>query len=142
MPAQAFFLSLVGLTLNGTLMFLLGKSGLFKKKRDSLKEKHFDIIKLIESYNYKFLALGIICPIAPTDVICYMFSCLGIPYRKYIVTFIIANIPAVVLYSLIGESFNGSIYNTIFIVITLIIIAIVSLRLWNDMKITINNKET
>lgn len=72
---------------------------------------------------------------------CYMSSYLGLPYRKYIITFIIANIPAVILYSLIGESFNSSIYNVIFIIITLIIIAIVSLKLWNDMKIAINNKE-
>lgn len=74
-------------------------------------------------------------------VICYMSSYLGLPYRKYIITFIIANIPAVILYSFIGESFNSSIYNVIFIIITLIIIAIVSLKLWNDMKIAINNKE-
>lgn len=141
LPVQAFFLSLVGLTLSGTLVFLVGKKRLFKKKRDRLKEKHLDIINLIETYNYKFLALGVICPIAPTDVICYMSSYLGLPYRKYIITFIIANIPAVILYSLIGESFNSSIYNVIFIIITLIIIAIVSLKLWNDMKIAINNKE-
>lgn len=141
LPVQAFFLSLVGLILSGTLVFLVGKKRLFKKKRDRLKEKHLDIINLIETYNYKFLALGVICPIAPTDVICYMSSYLGLPYRKYIITFIIANIPAVILYSLIGESFNSSIYNVIFIIITLIIIAIVSLKLWNDMKIAINNKE-
>lgn len=72
LPVQAFFLSLVGLILSGTLVFLVGKKRLFKKKRDRLKEKHLDIINLIETYNYKFLALGVICPIAPTDVICYM----------------------------------------------------------------------
>ena len=38
------------------------------------------------------------------------------------------------LYSYLGDSFNGSIINTIMIIVTLIITGFFSYRLWNKMK--------
>ena len=42
--------------------------------------------------------------------------------------------PAIFLYSYLGESFDGSIINTVMIVITLIITGVFSIKLWNEMK--------
>lgn len=133
-PAEAVFLSLTGLVLSDSLVFLVGKSGLFKGFRKKLTEKHGDVMKLIEKYNYKFLALGVLCPVAPTDAICYFSAYLGIGYLKYIGTFILANLPAVFLYSYIGESFQDSIWNTVFIVLTILATGLVSLKVWNNLK--------
>ena len=42
--------------------------------------------------------------------------------------------PAIFLYSYLGESFDGSIINTVMIVITLIITGVFSIKLLNEMK--------
>ncbi len=133
-PAEAVVLSLMGLVLSDTLVFLVGKSNLFKGFRDKLTKKHGDVMNLIEKYNYKFLALGVLCPVAPTDAICYFSAYLGIGYFKYIATFILSNLPAVFLYSFIGESFQDSIWNTVFIVLTIIASGLMSLKVWNKLK--------
>lgn len=133
-PAEAVLLSLTGLVLSDTLVFLVGKSNLFKGFRDKLTKKHGDVMNLIEKYNYKFLALGVLCPVAPTDAICYFSAYLGIGYFKYIATFILSNLPAVLLYSFIGESFQDSIWNTVFIVLTIIASGLMSLKVWNKLK--------
>ena len=133
-PTEAFTLSLIGLVLSDTLIYAVGRINIFSKFKENLKEKHEDIFALIEEYNYKFLALGVLCPVAPTDVICYLSSYFGLGYIKYIITFILANIPSLLLYSFLGESFGDSIYSTLFIVITLAIIGVMSLRIWNKLK--------
>ena len=91
-------------------------------------------MELIESYNYKILAVGVLCPIAPTDVIVFVSSYMGINFKKFVLIFSLANIPAIYLYSYLGDSFNGSIINTIMIIVTLIITGFFSYRLWNKMK--------
>ena len=48
--------------------------------------------------------------------------------------FIGANLPALFLYSYLGQSFDGSIFNTIMIVVTLTITGIFSVKLWNELK--------
>lgn len=133
-PAEAIVLSLMGLVLSDSLVFLVGKSGLFKGFRKKLTQKHGEVMKLIEEYNYKFLALGVLCPVAPTDAICYLSAYLGINYFKYIATFIVSNLPAVFLYSYIGESFQNSIWNTLFIVLTILATGLMSVKMWNKLK--------
>ena len=133
-PAEAVILSLTGLVLSDSLVFLVGKSGLFKGFRKKLTQKHGDLMKLIEEYNYKFLALGVLCPVAPTDAICYLSAYLGINYFKYIATFIVSNLPAVFLYSYIGESFQNSNWNTLFIVLTILATGLMSVKMWNKLK--------
>ena len=88
-------------------------------------------MELIESYNYKILAVGVLCPIAPTDVIVFVSSYMGINFKKFVLIFSLANIPAIYLYSYLGDSFNGSIINTIMIIVTLIITGFFSYRLWH-----------
>ncbi|WP_205694144.1 hypothetical protein [Clostridium sp. JN-9] len=54
--------------------------------------------------------LWIVCPIAPTDVICYFSTYMGIRYRKYITTVISVNAPLVLIYSYVGKGFSNSLY--------------------------------
>lgn len=133
-PFQAFVLSLMGLVISDSLVYLLGKSGLLKNFKQKIAKKHGDMLTLIEKFNLKFLALGVLCPVAPTDVICYLSAYLGIGYIKYIATFILANIPALLLYSYLGESVQNSPLFTLFIVLTILAIGLQSLKVWNKLK--------
>ena len=137
-PIEALILSLLGLVLSDTLVFILVKMDLFEGIKNKIKKKYKDIYKLVEEENHKILAIGVLCPVAPTDVICYLSSYLGLGYRRFIITFIIANIPAVSLYSFLGDSFSNSIYNTVFIIITLIVTSIITIKKWNKLKLNIH----
>ena len=131
---KAFILSLVGIVLSDTLVFLLAKSKVLGGLRKKISEKYPEIISMIESYSYKILGVGVLCPVAPTDVIVFLSSYVGMKFSKFLLIFIIANIPALFLYSYLGESFQQSSMNTIFIVVTLAISATLSIRLWNDLR--------
>lgn len=133
-PEKAFILSLVGIVLSDTIVFSLGKSKGLGALRNKISLKYPEIISLIESYSYKILGVGVLCPVAPTDVIVFLSSYVGMKFSKFLLIFIMANIPALFLYSYLGESFQKSRMNTIFIVVTLAISAILSVRLWNDLR--------
>lgn len=132
--SKAFLLSMIGIVLSDILVFLLAKSKLLSGFRNKLENKYKDIIDLIEKYNYKILGIGVLCPVAPTDAIVFLSSYVGMKFSRFLVVFIIANIPALFLYSNLGESFQDSNMNTIFIIITLIISGILSIKLWNNLK--------
>ncbi|WP_305153761.1 TVP38/TMEM64 family protein [uncultured Clostridium sp.] len=133
-PSKAFLLSMIGIVLSDILVFLLAKSKLLSGFRNKLENKYKDIIDLIEKYNYKILGIGVLCPVAHTDAIVFLSSYVGMKFSRFLVVFIIANIPALFLYSNLGESFQDSNMNTIFIIITLIISGILSIKLWNNLK--------
>ena len=131
---EAIILSLIGVVLSGIIVFAIAKMDIFNGLREKINKKYPEIMELIESYNYKILAVGVLCPIAPTDVIVFVSSYMGINFKKFVLIFSLANIPAIYLYSYLGDSFNGSIINTIMIIVTLIITGFFSYRLWRKME--------
>jgi uncharacterized membrane protein YdjX (TVP38/TMEM64 family) len=70
------------------------------------------------------LALGIICPIAPTDAICYLSAAAGLNYKTYIFTIILANIPLMLIYSFVGISVSDSLFGTTLVILSVMLIAI------------------
>lgn len=131
---KALILSLVGIVLSDTLVFCLAKAKMLSGLRNKVSSKYPEIINMIESYSYKILGVGVLCPVAPTDVIVFLSSYVGMKFSRFLIVFITSNIPALFLYSYLGESFQESNMNTIFIVVTLGISTILSIRLWNDLK--------
>ena len=138
-PSKAFLLSMTGVVISDILVFLLAKSKLLDKIRSKLTNKYPEIISLIKEYSYKILGVGVLCPVAPTAVIVFLSSYVGMKFSKFLLVFITANIPALFLYSYLGESFQGSSMNTIFIIVTLVISGVLSIRLWNDLRRKIIN---
>lgn len=131
---KALILSLVGIVLSDSLIFYLAKAKILSGLRNNISLKYPEIISMIESYSYKILGVGVLCPVAPTDIIVFLSSYVGMKFSKFLIVFITSNIPALFLYSYLGESFQGSSMNTIFIIVTLAISALLSIRLWNDLK--------
>ena len=98
-PSKAFLLSMTGVVISDILVFLLAKSKLLDKIRSKLTNKYPEIISLIKEYSYKILGVGVLCPVAPTDVIVFLSSYVGMKFSKFLLVFITANIPALFLYS-------------------------------------------
>ncbi|MFP4960119.1 hypothetical protein ACI43K_19650 [Bacillus subtilis] len=100
-----------------------------------LERKYPELKKLLETYNYKFLALGMICPIAPTDVVCFLSAAVGIKYTTYILTVIVTNIPLLIFSSFIVINFSESLMGTVLVVASFVLVSIVSIKMWNTLSI-------
>ena len=133
-PNKAFVLSLLGIVISDAIVFAIAKVKILSGLRKRIENKYPEVISLLEAYNYKILGIGVLCPVAPTDAIVYLSSYMGISFSKFLLVFIGANLPALFLYSYLGQSFDGSIFNTIMIVVTLTITGIFSVKLWNELK--------
>ncbi|MFS0783216.1 TVP38/TMEM64 family protein [Bacillus sp. 1P06AnD] len=133
-PIEGLLLSTVGLVLSETLVYLFSRSFAGHIVKKQLENRHPELNNLLETYNYKFLALGIICPIAPTDVTCFLSASIGIKYSTYILTIIIANMPLRLLYSFIGISFSESMIGLALVIGSLVLVIIASIKIWNNLK--------
>ncbi|AUS14593.1 hypothetical protein C0W65_12735 [Bacillus subtilis] len=99
-----------------------------------LERKHPELKTLLETYNYKFLALGMICPLAPTDVVCFLSATVGIKYTTYILTVIVTNIPLLIFSSFIVINFSESLMGTVLVVASFVLISIISVKMWHTLK--------
>ena len=114
-PNKAFVLSLLGIVISDAIVFAIAKVKILSGLRKRIENKYPEVISLLEAYNYKILGIGVLCPVAPTDAIVFLSSYMGISFSKFLLVFIGANLPALFLYSYLGQSFDGSIFNTIMI---------------------------
>ncbi len=133
-PIEGSLLSTVGIVLSTTLIYLFSRSFAGNKVKKYLENRHPDLNDLLEKYNYKFLALGIICPIAPADVISFLSASIGIKYSTYILTIIIANTPIRMLYSFVGTSLTETKVGLVLVIVSLVFVFIISIKIWNTLK--------
>lgn len=133
-PAEGIILSTVGIFISETMIYFISKYFSLSNYTHLINSKYSYISDLVKKYDYKFLALGIICPLAPTDVICFLASSIGIKYKKYILTVIISNLPLIALYSFIGTSITSSIYIIALGFILIAIVGFITVSKWNSMR--------
>lgn len=134
-PQNGFLLSLLGIMISESLVYGIGKLLAESRIKFRLNKKYPEIVPMIERYNYKFLGLGILCPIASTDVICFLSASTGINYLKFMLTVILANIPVILVYSYIGTGYQSSIYSVILLVSSISIITFYSVRMWYGLRV-------
>lgn len=120
--------------LSGTLVYLFSRSFTNNKVKRFLDNQYPAFNDLLATYIYKFLALGMICPIAPTDIICFLSASVGIKYSTYILTIIIANTPLRMLYSFVGISLLESKLGKALVIITFVLVATISIKVWTTLK--------
>ncbi|MEX2058792.1 VTT domain-containing protein [Bacillus halotolerans] len=133
-PIVSFILSMVGIFLSETLVYLFSRIFSSGKMMKDLEHKHPELKKLLEAYNYKFLALGMICPIAPTDVVCFLSAAVGLKYSVYILTVVITNIPLLIFSSFIVINFSESLVGTVLVIVSFVLISVVTIKMWNSLK--------
>ncbi|MGE6259752.1 TVP38/TMEM64 family protein [Heyndrickxia sporothermodurans] len=139
-PTKGFTLSMTGMVISESLVFIASRTFTSTRINHYLNKKHPRLKGLLENYRYKFLALGVICPIVPTDVICYLSASTGIGYPSYLLTIIISNIPMIALYSTLGGSFGHSVFWIVVSVISLLIISIISLKILKKLKLELHSE--
>ncbi|MGL4521389.1 MAG: TVP38/TMEM64 family protein, partial [Bacilli bacterium] len=128
-PFTAIVLTLIGTVNSALIVYAFGRSMWAKKMKNNLSNKYPNLFKRGMMHNKSVLAIGILCPIAPSDVLCLSSSVLGLNLKTYVTIVSIANLPMIVLYSFLGVAAQSSMQT--FVVILLLILAI---SLWVVMK--------
>lgn len=130
-PTQGFAFTLISVILSGTIVYISSKILVSSGIQNYITNKYPKFYKLLLRNNTKILAIGILCPIAPSDAACFLASSTGLNYKKFILTIIAANIPMMILYSFLGDSIISSANNTIIISTIIVLISMYSIYLWN-----------
>lgn len=133
-PIQGSILSTVGLVLSGTLIYFFSRSIVGKKVNNYMINRHKELNQILKRYNFKLLALGMVCPIIPSDVLCFLSASTGIKYSTYIFTIVISNTPLRLLYSYIGVSFTEYAVGLSLTFVSIALIFIMSIKIWNTLK--------
>lgn len=130
-PFEGGLLTLISVILSETIVYLTSKILVSSCIQNLIVNKYPKLYELLLKNNTKILAIGILCPIAPSDVACFLASSTGLTYRKFIQTVVVANMPMIILYGFLGNSFLSFGNNTIMIAGFIILISIYSMYLWN-----------
>ncbi len=135
---EGFVLSFISLIISQTIMYIVGRY----LQRWFITEKYFEknknLIAHIETYGYKFLALGIACPVLPSDAITLTAAFMKLEYKKCMVTIILVASPIIFLYGVMGGNFQKSNGFIGIVVISIILISYYTFRVWK--KINLRNK--
>lgn len=130
-PWVGVLLTLISVIISETVVYTTSKILIGSQMQGNLVKKYPKLYESILRNNKKILAIGILCPIAPSDLTCFLASSTGLNYRKFILTAVIANLPMVILYSFLGNNILSSAGNTIIVVVIIAAISIYSIYLWN-----------
>lgn len=130
-PIEGVALTFISVILSETIVYIISKILVCSNMQDYLVKRNPKLYKLLLKNNTKILAIGILCPIAPSDVACFLAGSTGLSYIKFMLTVIISNMPMMILYSFLGNNVMSSASNTIIIAAIIVVMSIYSIYLWN-----------
>ncbi|HBJ1646800.1 TVP38/TMEM64 family protein [Clostridium botulinum] len=133
-PYIGFFLSLLSLALSQSLVYFIGRYLNVQILGEDFIDNHSNTINIIKKYGYKILVLGIVCPIAPSDLITASAACIKLNYKKCISLIVMADAPMIFLYGFLGARIEGTYLFKILAVLAITFISYYSFVIWN--KIT------
>jgi len=133
-PLAGFSLSLVSIIISETIMYLIGRYVAGKRLNGYLNKSHRALVLLTDQHGFEFLALGILCPIAPSDVVCLISGMLNFNYKKYILTVILANVPMMSIYSYLGSSSFKLESSNFIVAVIAVVILIYTIFIWFKIK--------
>jgi uncharacterized membrane protein YdjX (TVP38/TMEM64 family) len=130
-PFESILLTLISIIISETMVYVASKVLVSSQIQSYLINKYPKLYELLLRNNTRILSLGILCPIAPSDVACFLASSTGISYRKFMTTVVFSSMPMIILYSFLGNNVVSSANNTIIIAGIIILISLYSIYLWN-----------
>ncbi|WP_125153283.1 VTT domain-containing protein [Clostridium rectalis] len=133
-PWVGFILSLLSLIISQSIIFFIGKNLNSSLLEDNFSLKQKNIINILKHYGYKILALGVICPITPSDLITFSAACIKLNYIKSIIVITIADIPIIFLYNfLLGETKVSYLFKLLTL-LTIVFISYYSFLTWDKIN--------
>lgn len=133
-PGIGFLLSMLSIIISETVIFIIGRYFAGTRLKYYLDNKHRDLVLLTDKYGYEFMSLGIICPVAPTDVVCLIASLLEFDYKRYILTVIIANAPMMMVYSYLGNRSTELADQNVILFTVIGVVLVYTMSIWFKIK--------
>lgn len=133
-PYVGFLLSFIALILSQSIMYIIGKYFNTQVLGEDFYDKNKNIIDIIKEHGYMILALGIICPITPSDLITSSAAFIKLKYRKCIAVIAASDAPMIFLYGFLGTGFSDSVYLKVFSLICIVFISYYTFLIWNKIN--------
>ena len=133
-PYVGFILSLLSLMLSQSIMFFIGKYLSKEFLGENFAKKHSKIFDVLKIYKYKILALVIVCPVLPSDLITASAACIKLKYTKAIIVITLIDAPMIFLYSFLSTGIKNSYLLNIFALIAIVFISYYSFIIWNKIN--------
>ncbi len=133
-PYEGFLLSIAALAISQSIMYVVGR--FFQKQLlgEAFLEKNKENITILNKHGYKVLALGVVCPIVPSDLITASAACIKLNYKRCITTIVMADAPMIFLYGFLGYGFEKTWGFKIFAVIIITFVSYYTFYIWNKIK--------
>lgn len=132
-PYEGFILSMLSLVISQSIMYAMGRI-IQNQSCGTFLEKNKEKIAIIKNQKYKILALGIICPIIPSDLMTISAAFIKLNYKKCIATITVAGAPMMLLYNFLGTRFMTNIAFNSYATITITFLSYYIFCLWNKSK--------
>jgi len=131
---EGFVLSVFSLVISQSIMYVIGRY--FQKQflEEEFLEKNKDIIDILKKHGYKILALGIACPITPSDLITLSAACIKLNYKKCIATIVLADAPMIFLYGFLGSEIEDNFFFKIFAIIVILLVSYYTFVTWSKIN--------
>ncbi|WP_246578108.1 hypothetical protein [Clostridium frigoris] len=84
------------------------------------------------------LALGIACPVTPSDLLTLSSACIKLNYKKCIAIIVMADAPMIFLYGFLGTGIQGTFLFKTLAIVVIIFVSYYTFVIWN--KININSE--
>lgn len=130
-PYSGFMLSFVSLILSQSIMYVVGRYFNSSILSDNFMQKNGYLIDTLKEYSYKILALGIVCPVTPSDLITASAGLIKLNYKKCILVTAIADAPMIFLYGFLGTGFKDSNFLKVLSLILIVFISYYAFLIWN-----------
>lgn len=133
-PLQAALYSLIAYTTSLIIVFFIGRYLFADKLKSWLMKKNPNLHQLLSNNGTKVFTVGLLCPLAPGDLLCMMLSTLDISFFKYVTIVLITHVPWVLIYSFLGYSFHMPLPIIVLLLIGTLLITLYSIKSWNKVK--------
>ncbi|MBU3182164.1 VTT domain-containing protein [Clostridium psychrophilum] len=108
---------------------------------ENFLEKNRVTIAILKKYGYKILALGIACPVTPSDIITLSAACIKLNYKKCIVIILMADSPMIFLYGFLGTGIQGTFFFKTLAIVVIILVSYYTFVIWNKINNNSGRKE-
>ena len=133
-PYVGFALSVLSLVLSQSIMYTIGRYFQHQLLGDEFLEKNRVTIAILKEYGYKILALGIACPVTPSDLITLSAACLKLNYKKCIAIIIMADAPMIFLYGFLGTGIQGTLFFKTLAIVAITFVSYYTFVIWNKIN--------
>ncbi|MBC8061388.1 MAG: TVP38/TMEM64 family protein [Clostridiaceae bacterium] len=133
-PYEGFILSTFSLVISHSIMYVIGRYFQKQLLEEEFLEKNKGIIDILKKHGYKILALGIACPITPSDLITLSAACIKLNYKKCMATIVMADAPMIFLYGFLGSGIEDNFFFKIFAIIVIVLVSYYTFVTWSKIN--------